>query len=99
MLFSLNVMDAVEDRIEDINNLGEEMGKKGRMKIIKWLFTMLLNEGADDGEEPLTETQVGKMIHGGNFNEIHDAILHAFRYGNGGTTDEPEENEDEPGNA
>jgi len=93
MLFSLNVIDEVEDKIGDISDLDQAMNDKGRMKFIKWLFTLLLNEGAEDGEEQLTEMQVGKLIHSGNFNEIQTAILGAFRYGNKGTTEPPPESE------
>jgi hypothetical protein len=86
MLFSLNVMDEVEDRIGNIDKLSEVLNGKGRMKIIKWLFTMLLNEGMTEGEEPLTEQRVGKLIHGGNFKDVQNAIYSAFVYGNRGTT-------------
>jgi hypothetical protein len=91
MLFSLNVMDEVEDKIGSLDNLTEVMNGAGRMKMIKWLFTLLLNEGADEDEEPLTEQQVGKMIHGGNFKEIQTAIYNSFALGSRGTTDTPPE--------
>ena len=89
MLFSLNVMDEVEDKIGSIDKISDVMNGEGRMKIIKWLFTLLLNEGADESEEQLTEQQVGKMIHGGNFKEIQQSIYGAFLYGNRGTTEPP----------
>ena len=94
MLFSLNVMDELEDKIGSLDGLTEAMNGKGRMKIIKWLFTLLLNEGADDNAEPLTEQQVGKMIHNGNISEIQTAIYKAFTYGNRGTTDPPPATDD-----
>lgn len=94
MLFSLNVMDEVEDRFGSIENLSECLSGEGRMKNVRWLFTLLLNEGAPDGEEPLTEKQVGKMIHGGNMNEIQQAIYKAFAFGNRGTTEPPEPDDD-----
>ena len=98
MLFSLNVMDEVEDRIGSIDNLSDALGGAGRMKLIRWLFTLLLNEGASDEEDTLTEKQVGKMIHSGNMREIQSAIYNAFAYGTSGTTDPPEaEPDEEPG--
>lgn len=90
MLFSLNVMDEVEDRFGSVENLTEALNGAGRMKNVRWLFTLLLNEGAPDSEEPLTEKQVGKMIHGGNMGEIQSAIYKAFAFGNRGTTEPPE---------
>ena len=95
MLFSLNVMDEVEDKIGSIDNLADALGGTGRMKLIRWLFTLLLNEGAPDGSEPLTENQVGKMIHSGNMSEIQSAIYNAFTYGTRGTTEPPEVEPDE----
>ena len=50
---------------------------------------------ADDGEEQLTEKQVGKMIHTGNFNEVKTAIFKAFAMGNSGTTEPPQDDEDD----
>jgi len=89
MLFSLNVMDELEDKCGAIDDLAEYLDGKGRMKKIKWLFTLLINEGMDEGAEPLTESQVGKMIHSGNMNDITSAMFKAFRYSHTGTTDPP----------
>lgn len=94
ILFSLNVIDEVEDKIGNIEELAEAMQKKGRMKLIRWLFTALLNEGKDESEDDLTEEQVGKLIHGGNFVEIQQTILRAFRKSNTGSEDPPEINTD-----
>jgi len=91
MLFSLNVMDEVEDKIGDISDLAEKLNGPGRLKFIKWIFTRLLNEGAAEGEEHLTEEQVGKLIHGGNFNLVSEGIISSFSMANRGTTDPPED--------
>ena len=109
ILFSLNVIDEVEDRLGDIQKLEEVFQGVGRFKHIKWLFTLLLNEGADDGEEPLTENQVGKLLHGGNLQEVISLIFKAFALGKKGNTDPPpeaseaeedyDEDDDETGNA
>ena len=56
---------------------------------------MLLNEGAADDEEPLTEKQVGKLIHTGNFADVKAAIFKSFSMGNNGTPEPPERDEEE----
>lgn len=99
MLFSLNVMDEVEDRFGSLDKLTDALNGEGRMKNVRWLFTLLLNEGADENEEQLTEKQVGKMIHGGNMAEIQNAIYKAFTLGNRGTTEPPDEEPDEDGDS
>jgi hypothetical protein len=48
------------------------------IKDLKWLLTTLINEGADEDEQPLTEQQVGKMIHVGNLAVIKNVIYSAF---------------------
>ena len=53
----------------------------------------------EEGRDPLTEQQVGKMIHLGNLQQIKDAIFAAFIYSvNGGEekekTEEVEETEE-----
>ena len=64
---------------------------------------MLLNEGAEEGEPELSEKQVGKLIHTGNFAEVKDAIFKAFSMGNNGTEEPParddEEDDDEEDSA
>ncbi len=94
LLFSLNALDEVQDKFGGIDKMGDAMSGSGAIKNIKWLLTLLINEGADDGEEELTEKQVGRMIHTGNFAEIQQAIFKAFSMGNSGTAS-PEEIEGE----
>ena len=109
MLFSLNAIDAVEDKIGDIGNLEEEMNKKGRMKLIKWLFTLLLNEGAaftkyletgtTEGAEVLTEDTVGLLLNGVNLTSMTSNIYKSLALSSKGDADAPEEpQEDEEGN-
>ena len=101
LLFSLNVLDEMQDRFGGFDTLAEVLSGKESIKNLRWLLTLLLNEGAGDGEEPLTEKQVGHMIHTGNFDEVRTAIFRAFAMGNSGTTEPPEEEpadeEDEDG--
>lgn len=54
-----------------------------------------MNEGAADDEEPLTEKQVGKLIHTGNFADVKAAIFKSFSMGNNGTPEPPERDEEE----
>ena len=81
LLFSLNVIDEMQDKFGGFDKLAEMLKGKDGIKNLRWLLTLLLNEGADDGEEQLTEKQVGKMIHTGNFNEVKTAIFKAFAMG------------------
>lgn len=90
LLFSLNVIDEVQDRFGSFDNLDEVLKGKDAIKNLRWLLTQLLNEGADDSEEQLTEKAVGKMIHTGNFNEVRTSIFKAFAVGNSGTEEPPE---------
>jgi len=106
MLFSLHVIDEVEDKIGDISDLKQSMEEKGRMKFITWLLTLLINEGAAykkfqttgkiEGAEVLEERIVAMLIHGTNISNVMQQILAAFSLGNRGTTDPSEfENEDD----
>lgn len=94
LLFSLNAIDEMQDRFGGFDRLDQVLSGKDSIKNLRWLLTMLLNEGADEGEEMLTEKQVGKLIHTGNFLEVKSAIFKAFSMGNNGT-EEPPENDDE----
>ena len=87
LLFSLNVIDEVQDRFGGFDHLDVVLTGKDSIKNLRWLLTLLLNEGADDGDEELTEKQVGKMIHTGNFAEVRTAIFAAFSMGNSGSTE------------
>ena len=97
MLFSLNVLDEMQDQFGGYDKLTEALQGNDVFKNVKWLLTRLINEGAEDGEEELTEKQVGKMVHSGNLNEIVTTILSAFNMGTAGTPviepPEPEEEE------
>ena len=98
LLFSLNVLDELQDKAGDIGNLGEILynDNKINLKNLKWILTLLLNEGAPDDEEPLSERQVGKLIPAGRLQEVIKLVLAAFSKGNNG--DEPaaaEDTEDE----
>ena len=68
---------------------------KDSVKNLRWLLTLLLNEGAEDGDEELTEKQVGKLIHTGNFNEVKSSIFKAFSLGNNGTEEPPARDDEE----
>ena len=54
------------------------------IKDLRWLLTLIINEGMEEGETPLTEQQVGKLIHIGNLPQIKDAIFSAFVYSTNG---------------
>lgn len=89
LLFSLNALDELQDKFGGFDKLHEIMNGKDKLKNVRWLLTLLINEGAAEDEEQLTEKQVGKLIHTGNFINVQQAIYSAFAIGNKG--DEPEE--------
>lgn len=80
LLFSLNVLDELQDRFGGYDKLDKvfDQNNKNMIKDLKWLLTTLINEGADEDEQPLTEQQVGKMIHVGNLAVIKNVIYSAF---------------------
>lgn len=94
LLFSLNILDEMQEKFGGYNKLAEALSGADAIKNLKWLLTAVLNEGADEGEEALTEKQVGKMVHTGNLIDIKTALFQAFSLGTAGTA-EPEETEDE----
>lgn len=91
LLFSLNAIDEMQDKFGGFDRLDTVLSGKDSIKDLRWLLTVLLNEGAEDDEEPLTEKQVGKLIHTGNFVEVKTAIFKAFSMGNNGTPEPPEQ--------
>jgi len=78
LLFSLNVLDAIEERYGDLNSLGDKITS---IREFKWLLTTLLNEGKSEKEEDLTEQEVGRLIHTGNLTTVKDHIFKAFAMG------------------
>lgn len=105
LLFSLNVIDEMQDKFGGFDKLDEVLKGRDSIKNLRWLLTLLLNEGAAEDEAPLTEKEVGKLIHTGNFMEVKTAIFKAFAFGNSGTTEPPEaetddeEDDEKEGNA
>lgn len=94
LLFSLNVLDEMQDKFGGYDKLTEALQGKDVFKNVKWLLCRLINEGAEDGEDPVTEAWVGKRIHAGNLNEIIGTILSAFNMGTVGALEAPETDED-----
>lgn len=98
LLFSLNALDALQDKYGGYDKLSDifREDNKDIFKDLRWLLTMLINEGLEDDEEPLTEQKVGKLIHLGNLGMIKTAIYKSFAYGvNGGEQPETQEEERE----
>ena len=97
LLFSLNVLDEVQDKFGGYDKLSEAFNQSNPnwIKNTKWLFALLLNEGAEEGEPQVTEQQVGKWLHMGNLKEIQMSMLSSFAIGTRGTTEPAEETEDE----
>lgn len=95
LLFSLNAIDEMQDKFGGFDRLDKVLSGKDSIKNLRWLLTLLLNEGAEEGEEALTEKQVGKLIHTGNFIEVKSAIFKAFSLGNNGTEEPPARDDEE----
>lgn len=94
LLFSLNVLDELQDKAGGYDKLDVFLSGKDLFKNLRWLLTLLINEGADEKEEPLSEKQVGKLIHSGNFVEMQNAIYKAFAKGSNGDDQTEEHIED-----
>lgn len=101
LLFDLNALDAVQDRFGGYDKLDEifNTDNPNMVKDLKWLFTMLINEGREEGEPEVTEQQVGRLIHVGNLTEVQNAIYASFAYGAAGgeSTEDDEENSEDDG--
>ncbi len=81
LLFSLNVLDAVQDRFGGYDKISDHIHPEKSNKWVKnlrWLLTILVNEGLTDGVEPFTEQQIGKKITMSNISQVRDAIFAAF---------------------
>lgn len=94
LLFSLNVLDEMQDRFGGYDKLDKAFDRSNpeMIKDLRWLLTIAINEGMEENETELTEKQVGKLIHAGNLPMIRDVIFSAFAYSvNGGEEQEGEE--------
>jgi hypothetical protein len=106
LLFSLNAIDAVQDKYGDFNKISDVLSAgTDQLKNLRWLLTLLLNEGAVytaminetpiSEAEVLTEDQVGRLIHTGNFINVKTAIFKAFAIGNTGSESPSKSDDDE----
>lgn len=96
LLFSLNALDEMQDRFGGYDKLDKAFDQSNptMIKDLRWLLTLIINEGMEEGETPLTEQKVGKLIHIGNLPQIKDAIFSAFVYStNGGEEKETADGE------
>ena len=99
LLFDLNAVDAVTDKYGTFENLGSIISPVANpqyMKDLRYLVTLMLNEGADEGEPEFTEKQVGKIIHIGNMVTAMNAVTAAISYGESGTVQSDEADEENP---
>lgn len=110
LLFSLNALDAIQDKFGSFDKLDEVFNSDNAswIKDTKWLLALLINEARlaeDESAELLTEDKVGRMVHAGNLQDIQNAIFAAFARGTAGdeTTEERDEEteneEDNEGNS
>mgnify|MGYP001864081133 CR=1 FL=1 len=102
LLFTLNALDEIQGKFGGYDKLNEVFNQNNPdwVKDTKWLLTLLLNEGLleeDENAELLTETQVGRMIHTGNLQEVQRAIYASFVAGTAGDGEKDNEDGEEPG--
>ena len=108
LLFDLNALDEVQDRFGGYDKLDEvfDTSNPNMIKDLRWLLTLLINEGREEDEPELTEKQVGKLVNVGTLMNLKSDIFAAFAFGaNGGENTESDEvgeaeadGEDEEGN-
>ena len=106
---SLNALDEMQDKFGGLGELDKALAGPQGMKNLKWLLALLINEGAAEDEEPVTEKMIGKLVHTGNLGYVQDCVFRAIAQGQKGTPelDAPEiedgededDDETEPGNA
>jgi len=91
LLFSLNVIDELQDRVDDLDKLdGIIFGKS--IKDLKWLLALAINEGEElEGNAQYTERQIGRMIHPGNLDDVREAMATATVVGRVGAEQPAEE--------
>lgn len=94
LLFSLNVLDELQDKAGGYDKLNVFLSGKVLFKNLKWLLTILLNEGADENDEKLTEIQVGKLIHTGNLRSVQETVFKAFSIGSCGSEQQSDMDEE-----
>ena len=82
LLFSLNAMDEIIDKLGGLDKLGEGTSD---IKTLRWMLTLLINEGAELEEEELTEKQVGRLIHAGNLSYVKDCLFASIALGTEGS--------------
>lgn len=93
LLFTLNALDELQDKIGGYDKLNEVFNNKNKdwVKNTKWLLTMLINEGLleeDENAKLFTEDQIGRLIHVGNLQEVQRAIYSSFVAGTAGDGEE-----------
>lgn len=98
LLFTLNALDELQDKIGGYDKLNEVFNNKNKdwVKNTKWLLTLLINEGLleeDENATLFTEQQVGRLIHVGNLAEVQRAIYSSFAAGTAGDGEEGEDSE------
>jgi len=92
LLFDLNVIDELNEKYGGYDKLGEVLDAVKNphyIKDLKWILTLLINEGAEENDPELTERQVGKLINTGNMDTALTSVFAAFSIGiTGGQVDE-----------
>ena len=84
LLVSLNALDEMQDKFGGLGKLDEALTGPQGMKNLKWMLALLINEGAAEDEEPVTEKMIGKLVHAGNLGYVQDCVFRAIAQGQKG---------------
>lgn len=100
LLFSLNALDAIQDKFGGYDKLHEVFNANNPnwIKDTKWLLTLLINEARlaeKENAELLPEEKVGRMVHAGNLQDIQTAMFAAFAKGTAGDGEQEEDSDEE----
>ena len=99
LLFDLNAVDAVTDKYGSFEDLGNIINPTQNSKYVKdlmYLATLMLNEGLEDDEPEFTVKQVGKLIVGSKIVAAMNAVTAAISFGESGTVQSDEADEENP---
>ena len=90
LLFSLNVLEEMQEHFGGLDNVSEVMNGAEGMKNVKWLLSRAINEGTTythfvetgktEGAELLDEKIIGLLLNAGNVIGLKTEILNAFAF-------------------
>jgi len=96
IILSLDAFDEIQDHLGGNLDGLENLLERPSFKDLRWLLHIMLKAAADEGEEILTEKQLGRMVHVGNMQRVRRAVDEAITLGSDGDEDvEPGEGDED----